>query len=1256
MLAGFEPYYGKAAAFLLRLSEKCLGIAIKRWREDSKDREKRDAASLIHEVELTKSVEQKINERITISLHGLSLSEDKFELLLSTETDPLLKEKLAELLFSGRFSASGVVKLWIDREPRLESEASSLISLAEIFVDAIDKSIAASSEGARLLAIRVDREIVRQNDVTHERLNEILYAVQAFKTVGSLSTRSDSDDSAKTVLATLYEKRFQRGKADLEKRLPQQAERAFRELILDIEADKTFADKVLLFRSYSNLAASEWEQGRMRDAVEHYKTAIELLPDDWRSQRHRALIALAEGQKEVALSAILKLAEERPDEGEHLCNAALIAKTLDDSPRALAILKRKRFEEPEYLGTLALVYNDLKEYDKAAAEARFALTLDEESVTALCALSAALTLPINRLRTEHGTLHVTPTQSEMSALREAAETSEKAASLSRKGNRRFALYDSLVNLPPIYLMLGRVREAVEVSKELSVLSPDDASILINLWCAEMRAEDYEGAAKTGAKLFELEKTGEAWERKVQPLLGLGNADEVVSQWNTDSNAFDSVRDSPDAQSIAAEALFRNHETERALSLLQTSRFAQSATLLTSYAKIKDELGEFGEAEACYKRAEANALPSEKAHATIALAYFYFHKHRWAEAADHFARLGAENTQGMMFHPYLICLFNSGQLKTCLFLCEKSFQEDSEPIDEAYTLAARCYYASGDLLKARDLLSTVVGKGGPREYEHRRMLTHIYWQLDEAEKAYDAAKRTLAAKKDDLECLIFLSVICTRIKKHTEGCQYAVNAVKLAAQSPRAHAALVRSVVSSGKDANLSNDAQEGYFSSVKFLENSGTGFLQTIPIESDFRTLKELVRARARGVDEIEKLFRKKLLPIGLFAKEVGHNEFDVWRTLLDRARPPVRFQTGQAKDQEEQQFLSDSESVIATDIFSLFTLGLLGRLNILPRLYKTVYVHGTTLEAIVQAFRTVDENPTQGSFAFVDGKFQLRERTKAEAEGVKTFLASLKEFIKGPSVTLAGVITDGPLGQEAEQLRKALGDSSLFTMLLSHQRGCVMLSDDAALRLFHGHLYSGRGICTQAVLRSARKRQIITEDEYQDSLLKLISHNYCFVSDELERLYRTTRGVVSPLATELLSRASDAKCDVRGLLPILARFAIFIWREREGPSGSGKDSWLMPIWEGMAKASEAVDLHIEMNTLISSYCLTDPGTYFGLCDWTERNVPVAKEHVEVFRVLKIAHGRAAIRVLSEHFGWLSETIEAWKAQLRMETLLRRRF
>jgi tetratricopeptide (TPR) repeat protein len=1263
------------SGFFIALGQKCLVAAITKWKEAT-DKAKEDRArKAIDEHEIAKALGTKFKQEVTKSLRLLKIPDEQLQRLLAIETDPLLQNELATQFAAGTISCESVVGLFLKQDPALEGVSDELLKLAVAWLDAMDSAIATNPSLTRIVTIRSHRRTqsdlaaigkqlaqselrdAKADERDDQRQHELLAAIASLGTGLNLSRLTDSGSAGPDHLKTQIQRRFDRARKQLIEESVTLAESEFRTLIEDLEAMGEAADQELLLRSYINLASSLWEQNRQDEAAAWFEKAAKLKPDDWRATRSRAFALLERGKTDEALKLFHELRELKPDDVEHVCNEAWVLKNSGRIQEAIELLESRQFPDANYFSILSLTHLRMENFDKAEQYARRALEIEPESEEAQVSLAYAVGFPIVVRRNRRETVKLLPVEQERARLLEAITYAEKAAGTLRKRQRLFSLGETLSNLVPFYIAAGEAEKALGYAHEALKIIPGDETTLGNLWCVQIRLEKYNDAVSTGEQLLALAPTVDAWEKKAHALIAADRSQEVIDEWD-DLKSNPEFASSSDVIAIVARALSERHRSEEAVRMLTDilQHRPSDARLLAERGRLHEALGKLAEAEVDLTAAENAATTLQRPQILFDNAMFRYRRGKWDDAAARLRELGADFIQNPFLNKYLICLFNQGQYPECLKLAEEAIANDSAFVEQHHAIAARCHHACNNIGQAKILLDNLVARGTEREAEYRKLLAWTYWRLDELPQAYDVLIKGLKLKPNDLDSLTLMAAVCTVLRRYAEALEYAGRAVRLWPNSVRAHAAIVRTVFSCPTGFKIEDADLQTHFRSLQFLQEHESGLVKAIPVEPDFRTIIDLLKQRSQQIQRLEDLFHEKPLPMGFFAKRVGCSAFELWSTLLIHPRIPVRMAFGTPAEQQSEVAAANRSTAVSVDLIALFTLQHLNMLHLLPKLFSTIHAHVSLLDTVLNELRELQLHPGKETIAYIDGNVTRIQRSVDQAASIGAFLASIRDFLKSKAVTLTGLFPETVEEKVAKLLLQTSGEEFTSPVLVSKEKNCTLFSDDVIIRTLAHSSYAINGICTQAVLRELLQRSLISGAEYQDAILKLISSNYKFISEDagtLRREYTKTGGVLGATAKAMINRVNQKPYDASTCVPMLAEFAMTIWREAAPATAEPRESWIAEIWRAIVKTKDPEETLSEFVACLAVNCFTQPEIFVALVTFAIKRVTELRDHHALLYHCMQEAIRNLTVVVEEVYPFWPQLARNWRLHGRLNQVLR---
>lgn len=1274
-MTGAEPFMPKVSAFLLGFGQKCIVAAIKKWKETSDQAAAAKSQKVLNEHELAKRVLARVEQRISASIQRIRLGPQQIEQILALDTSPSLKNEMAAQFLTARISADSIVELFLKQDPALEPLHNELHSLATAWLDAMDASVGEDGNLSRILNLRAFRAMrsdiesmgdgfakaevrdTQSEQRAEQRHAEQMSALAEVKAALGLRTISDGGLTVPDHLKSERQRRFDRARKELLFGSVAVAEREFLGLVEDLEVASVGVDPELLLRSCINIGSCLWEQNKHPEAFRWFDKAFALNPNDWRAKRCHAIV-LMERDPNGALELFRAVRKERPDEVEHICNEATHLRNSGRVAEAVELLEQRRFDDGSYLATLALAYLSAGRHSDAEQVARDAFKQAPDSEVSRSVLAYTIGFPVIQLRMRGERSGFVPTDEEHELLLEAIKLAEDAAAVLRCRGRSYPLIEVLTNLTAFYAAAGRCDLAIKTAREALTFKPDDPATLTNLWCSQMRQRAFDDAADTANKIALVGDPVEGWERRGESLILADKSQSVLDAWETvksDPRFTDSIA----ALSLVARAYSARHRTADGLRFLDEAltRHPSNPRLLSERGLLMESVGKIEEARTDLANAEKAASLEDRGQVLLDHAMFLYRRRDWQGAAERFRQLGAESTQNPLFANHLICLFNQGDYQQSVTLAEVAIKKGLEFTEDYYVIAARCHHFCDNLPRAKELLDVLVAHGTSRELEHRKLLAWTYWRLDELPEAYDVLVKGLKLRKDDMDALVLLSAVCTALGKHDEALEHASRAAEAAPANVRAHVALVSAAFACPQDFKADQKHLDAHFRSLAFLQKHESGILRAIPVEPDLHSILELVKARSTRVRKLEEYYHSHKLPMGFFARQVGCSPFHLWAALLGHRKLRVRIAFGNTEEQESEVLAAQTTENISIDLFALFTLRHLKVLDLAPKIFRRIYAHSSLLDAVVEDIRDIQRHPEQGTIAYVDGKFVREQNTVEHSRQVAVFLGDIRDFLKSQSVTLTGLLPDALKNDQRQTLAEKCGISSIAPILVAKENATACYSDDAVVRAIARLDSRTPSFCTQAFLRAARGRGMLSPTEYQDAVIRLIESNYVFISEDagvLHRAYERASGRFSPLATTIIHRVHDPQYNAQSCLPLLAEFSAHAWLNKSPDGAESREDWIAEVWRAISKARNAEALLYEFIGKLAVVCSAQPGGFAGIVNFGIVHVTELKRYREgLFAIMQEAIQTMARLASGGLPPWASPSPD-WRRHGRVNLILKR--
>jgi tetratricopeptide (TPR) repeat protein len=686
-----------------------------------------------------------------------------------------------------------------------------------------------------------------------------------------------------------------------------------------------------------------------------------------------------------------------------------------------------------------------------------------------------------------------------------------------------------------------------------------------------------------------------------------------------------------------------------------NHFPSNPCLLTERALLFESLDRPTDARSDFENAEKSPSAEYRAQMLLDFGSFLFRRHEWKAAAERMKLLGADSVHNPLFSNYLICLFNQGDFRQSLALAEDAIRQETEFVEDHHAIAARCYHICDNLPRAKEQLDLLVAKGTSRELEHRKLLAWVYWRIDDLPQAYDVLVKCLKVKADDVDSLLLMSAVCSVRGRHEEALENARRATELEPQSVRTHTALVKAAFSCPPDIKLKQKHLDAHFRSLAFLQDSKVGVLQAIPFEPDLHTFLGMVKNRAEEIKQFEEHFTNNPLPIGIFANRIGRSLFESWVALMQHGKLKIRVALGTTEEQQSEIASAMQSQAIAIDLIALLTLHHLKLLALLPRMFSRIFVHSSLFDAVIADLRNIQQHPETGGVSYVDGKYIRYERSAEQNQITVNWLTELRDFLKGTSVELTGLLPETLKTGNAKLIVDVCGLACIAPMYVAREKSVTLFSDDACMRSLGRVECQVSGFSIQAFLRVATHKNLITATEYQDAVIKLIKSNYAFISEDsgiLRRCYETDKGRISQLPSFLINRVNDTQYNARSCLALLSEFAIFLWRKKEPDGANTREEWHKEIWLAFSKSANAESLIYEFTAYLAINCATQPAVFFGILNNAMLEIPfINRRRANYFRDMAVA-ANTMFGLSREGFPYWPKLAEEWLAHKKLNDRL----
>lgn len=271
-----------------------------------------------------------------------------------------------------------------------------------------------------------------------------------------------------------------------------------------------------------------------------------------------------------------------------------------------------------------------------------------------------------------------------------------------------------------------------------------------------------------------------------------------------------------------------------------------------------------------------------------------------------------------------------------------------------------------------------------------------------------------------------------------------------------------------------------------------------------FDVIEKQITDQYDHAQKVEALYKNKKITIGAFASLIGRNIIEVWGGMVTEERLGINYARGDLQERITAVAELKDNIQLVIDPIALLTIHSLDIKDLIVKVYGKLGVAQSTLDLINQQISQLEPIKDKGYLTL--GK-QGEQLTKWEVkpETIKKNIKYLKDlslWIKDNCEILPITEMEDITKEQKEDLEKLFGIPSIDTVLIARTKSKLLYSDDQPLREVSKNEYQVNGIWTQTLLMNALGKGFITQEQYDDYVLKLVGLNYYYTSVSGKNLF----------------------------------------------------------------------------------------------------------------------------------------------------------
>lgn len=316
-----------------------------------------------------------------------------------------------------------------------------------------------------------------------------------------------------------------------------------------------------------------------------------------------------------------------------------------------------------------------------------------------------------------------------------------------------------------------------------------------------------------------------------------------------------------------------------------------------------------------------------------------------------------------------------------------------------------------------------------------------------------------------------------------------------------------------------------------------------------FEKIRAMLAARSKLKKEAMDLYQTANFTVGLIAGALGLAAYEAWELLLSNSEGLTFCSGGNQPILEHTVSLlsKDEPPKLAADITSIY---LARSLNVADKIvghFGKLLIAPTTLFSLYRKLEETKKNRTSGSLSLIEeaGVLYKNEVTPEEVEQRIYHLGDLINWLENNCEVLphqAGL--DIERNQKA-QIRKALLSEFLDTSLIVKNENYLFFTEDDRLNNVSKNELAIQRAWMQPVLITLKNKKVISEDEYDELILKLASSNLTHIHFDASLIMTAARKanwLPDGSYNNVLRRLRGGRADIQSATDVAVNFLFDVY------------------------------------------------------------------------------------------------------------------
>lgn len=903
-----------------------------------------------------------------------------------------------------------------------------------------------------------------------------------------------------------YQIRIDRAKESLDKGRYETAKKEYEIILNELNLETEEIDPHIRFRVFNNLGVCELNLNNQIEAANFFEKAYASEPDLPMAICKYALSKVLKDVPADGLIIIEELLKKYPEDDQAISTKANILYSLDRQAELITFLKGKNKT------ALVFWYEGFKQmsqqsYEMAISSFENFIRLEPKNSSAFLLIAQNIMIGTREI-IKNNPLPPDKLPKELkNKFSYAIDCINKAIELFKNTEQKNELETAYINLSGCYIALGLSEEAINAASEAIAINRNSEIAYQNKGIAHLKLSQYKDALKS----FQIYKSLGGEDADVEKHIAfcslrigdLQAAEKLITDLLERQPELDL-----DIADLAVDLYSRRLDNEKLNPLLKRleEEFPSNSQALTIRGLYLRKIGQDG-AEKLLQQAFENASSDyERMLAETDLADLFYDQKNYIKASEFYKKhLNIHDGNHATFR-YAQSLYNSGEYGTLLEWI------DSLDIDLRHQMIIQQVEANtnlslGNLDKASQLFKDLFEKN-PNSFQYIVYYGMCQFRLgreDIAKNAFDAIKNRVSDTQD----LMIVSGGYEFIGELETAIGLSFRALEKDGNNPKAHLLFISTFLK--REGDKEEKIDDKY---VKAFQKSIKEFNSRFPEEKAFQGFEikdgdmsqmlKIVDQMAEMTDNAANLYKSSQAPISTVPILTGKNSFDVWAAFTQMPEVGIKISFG-TLEEVKKEMLAIGEYYnrsIVIDIYPLFLLSYLNQLEVLPRIFKRIYVHQSILDKLTEIIedRRFYGRKGAGVIGKIDGKYQMIENNSEQNKKILEILEKIKEFIiSNPNIKIIGLSKEYPTDKN---IINALDERTKCSILLAQELNVPIYCDDRLLRAIIDQDYKIKSFSSQTLFAFAYNKNIISLDKLYELKKGMVVLNYDFISIDANFIY----------------------------------------------------------------------------------------------------------------------------------------------------------